>query len=395
MMKSYTKVLFVSMLAFGVAMGVIFPIFASFFVDVKDGYSLIFDISCIVAGIVVGLSGFYITKATILRQLNHIASVVENIEKGVLKERIKRKTLLESSDEVGLLARNFNSALDALGDLIKGTKALAYSLSELSASVEESTNDVESISNSAVNSLKNVKTSIGSLRALYDELESKLSLVRERLEGSNNNFNESFGLIEGNLDTIAEFSSSFEGMKADISRLREIVNIVVGTVEVIDKLADQTNLLALNAAIEAARAGEVGRGFAVVADEVRKLAEDTHSSTTKINDVVNKLVIISNRFYEDLTNALQKTEKSKNDSEILIQKVRDLQKDMNSVHNELISFFKDIEKLSDVVCVVDESINNMEIVERNKALVVNIKERVNALAGEVISLKKHIDDFRV
>ena len=394
-MRSYTKVLFVSMLAFGIAMGVIFPIFASFFVDVKDGYGLIFDISCIVAGIVVGLSGFYITKATILRQLNHIASVVENIEKGVLKERIKRKTLLESSDEVGLLARNFNRALDALGDLIKGTKALAYSLSELSASVEESTTDVENISNSAVESLRNVKTSIGSLRELYDELESKLSLVRERLEGSNNNFNESFGLIEGNLDTVAEFSSSFEGMKADISRLREIVGVVVETVGVIDELADQTNLLALNAAIEAARAGEAGRGFAVVADEVRKLAEDTHNSTTKINEVIGKLVVISNRFYEDLTNALQKTEKSKNDSEILIQKVRDLQKDMNSVHNELRSFFKDIEKLSDVVCVVNESINNMEIVERNKALVVNIKERVNALAGEVISLKKHIDDFRV
>lgn len=57
-------------------------------------------------------------------------------------------------------------------------------------------------------------------------------------------------------------------------------------VEIIQSIADRISLLALNASIEAARAGESGRGFAIVANEVSRLAEQTASSISSVERIV-------------------------------------------------------------------------------------------------------------
>jgi methyl-accepting chemotaxis protein len=58
---------------------------------------------------------------------------------------------------------------------------------------------------------------------------------------------------------------------------------------VVSELAKQTNMLALNAAVEASRAGEFGRGFAVVSIEIRKLSDESKSSASKIQGLIDEI----------------------------------------------------------------------------------------------------------
>lgn len=76
-----------------------------------------------------------------------------------------------------------------------------------------------------------------------------------------------------------------------ISKLGESSAEIGSIVKVITSIAEQTNLLALNATIEAARAGEAGKGFAVVANEVKELAKETTKATENIGRMVETIQI--------------------------------------------------------------------------------------------------------
>jgi methyl-accepting chemotaxis protein len=72
-------------------------------------------------------------------------------------------------------------------------------------------------------------------------------------------------------------------------RLAETSDSMGGFVALIRGIAGQINLLALNATIESARAGEAGRGFAVVAGEVKNLAQQAGSATNQIGDGIERM----------------------------------------------------------------------------------------------------------
>ena len=75
MTKSILRNMFLAFLGFGVMLGICFPFFADFFVTWKEGMYLGFTISCLVAGIIMGIATFQMMKIMLIKKLEQIARV--------------------------------------------------------------------------------------------------------------------------------------------------------------------------------------------------------------------------------------------------------------------------------------------------------------------------------
>lgn len=140
-----------------------------------------------------------------------------------------------------------NDDVQAIDGAIKG---LNQSLTDISAIVDETTQEVHEMSANTVTVIKASEQA----QASMDE-------------------------IANTVHTAADQVSDLSSTSAEIGKI----------IREIDDIAKQTNLLALNATIEAARAGEMGRGFAVVAGEVKGLAAQTSAATDTIRGRIETL----------------------------------------------------------------------------------------------------------
>lgn len=80
-----------------------------------------------------------------------------------------------------------------------------------------------------------------------------------------------------------------QSITAAADAVNEKVNESLEIISLIQGIASKTNLLSLNASIEAARAGEAGKGFAVVADEVGKLAVSCNETSEHISQSLSQM----------------------------------------------------------------------------------------------------------
>lgn len=270
------------MMVFGIAMGLIFPVYASFFVEFKPGMQIWFTLGCIIAGIVVGGFSFMLVKIILLGHLRKLASACREVTAGRFDVRVD----VSSQDEIGEIVNGFNMMIDTLQELFEevrtGVKNLLGVAGNLSAFSHEL---VETVGEQRAH-VTNISAATNEATVMINEISENLAMTVGFSKEIDDNASQTDDQI---YHSVQAMNQSSEGMSKTVKLMEDLTiqsKEISSILSIIGKIAQQTNLLSLNATVEAARAGKHGRGFAVVAGEVKELAARTAKATQEIEDMV-------------------------------------------------------------------------------------------------------------
>ena len=213
------------------------------------------------------------TTRLIARPVREVGTVVSRIAAGDLPSG---DLAMESSDEIGDLARNVNVMKKNLRDLIGSVSVSAERIATASEEFSCTNRQIAANSVEASEQATGASAATESLRHNLETVALGTEQMSATIQGIAKNATESARVT-------AEAVKTAEITNGSVSKLGESSTEIGQVIKVITSIAQQTNLLALNATIEAARAGEAGKGFAVVANEVKELAKQTAEATEDIS----------------------------------------------------------------------------------------------------------------
>ena len=230
-----------------------------------------------------GLSIFL--RGIILAPVKRTVEAIRSVAAGDFTKRID----IDSRDEIGDMAGDFNRLIERLSDILREVKdtsgRVACAADHLHANSERMAAGAELVAAQAATAA----TAGEEMAATSQEIAQNCHLAANRGDEANLSARTGAGVVQETVQGMQRIAARVQSSAQTVEALGDRSNQIGEIIGTIEDIADQTNLLALNAAIEAARAGEQGRGFAVVADEVRALAERTTKATKEIGMMIKSI----------------------------------------------------------------------------------------------------------
>jgi|GEM_PF-637843 len=217
-----------------------------------------------------------------------------------------------SRDELGEMARMFNTMTDTLRQIIatlSDVTGKVYSFSgRLSASVEQQAGFSSQLSSSVTEISATMEEFSSTAGQIANHSHDVVDIADRTLQGTK----DGAAGVETLTIKMSDISNDNESNLGEIVELGRKSKEITKIMEIIGNIANQTKLIAFNAALEAASAGESGKRFGVVAVEIRRLADSvvesagaTEGKINEIMDLVNRLVIASEKGSKGIREGLE------------------------------------------------------------------------------------------
>ncbi|WDP92563.1 MAG: methyl-accepting chemotaxis protein [Desulfobacter sp.] len=232
-----------------------------------------------------------VISGRVVKPINQMVEGLKDIAQGEGDLTMRLPT--DSSDEIGEMARWFNTFVEKLQGIISGIAGNSEELSSSSSAlltiagqVSQEADKMAEKSNSVAAAAEEMSTNMSSVASAVEQSSTNIGMVSAAAEEMNATISEIAGNTEKTRLTSNEAVDRTRRASEKIGELDRSAKQIGNVVETINDISEQTNLLALNATIEAARAGDAGKGFAVVAGEIKELARQTAEATLEIKDQI-------------------------------------------------------------------------------------------------------------
>ncbi len=379
-------------------------------------YSTLFEIRnlsiiVIIVSVIVVMFLIIISTKPVKKMTKKLRDIAESLEKGDFTKEIE----IKSSDEIGILSRDFNEFINTFNNIIRQIKDSAKKTQNLSW-------NLASTSEQSRSSISQMKIDINDIMDNIKTLDSEINRSTQSASEVKDYISKVISLISEQASAIAESSSSIEQMSASIQNVADIseeklriannlegtaengekemnetinlinkvaesANVILDMIDVINSIAGKTNLLAMNASIEAAHAGDSGRGFSVVAEEIRNLAENTSQNASEISNSLQEVI----KFIKISEESTTKT------GEVFKQ----VMKEIKEVSSSMIEMKNTMDELAEGSSEVNKSLGNLvEITEKVKDSsdnmgnsVVGITKSMENVSSISTEVKKRMDNF--
>jgi methyl-accepting chemotaxis protein len=292
----------------------------------------------------------------------------------------------QESEQATVMALRFLYLIIIIG-LIVGIGMAVFFTTKLNSTLKEITTELGEISAQIETATGQLTTAADSLAQGASEHAASLHDTRETLEDLSDEIDKSLNNAKSADKVMREATSEVEiaedSMRKANSAMGEIAssgNKIEKILKTINGIAFQTNLLALNAAVEASRAGEAGAGFAIVAEEVRNLAVRSSEAAKDSADLIFQMIHnieMGTTLVNTTTKQLENTSESISKASLLFTEISEGAK----------AQYKHVEGIHDAVVQMDT------VIQANAAAAEELAGSVGGLSQQVTVLREDMGDL--